>query len=70
MLRIDWMRAIGCESDPRGRQGPVIGNAFCSFHKQLEYPGTVVDTLYLSDPGRSSFESWCTLSREDDPQTV
>lgn len=68
-VRIDWMRAIGCDPDPRG-EGPVIVNAFCNFHKQLEYPGTVVATMYVSDPGRSSFESWCTLSREDDPGTV
>jgi acyl-CoA thioester hydrolase len=69
IVRIDWLRAIGCEPDPRG-DGPVIVNAFCNFHKQLEYPGTVVATLYVSDPGRSSFESWCTLVRQDDPQTV
>lgn len=69
IVRIDWMRSIGCEPDPRG-EGPVIVNAFCTFHKQLEYPGTVVATLYVSDPGRSSFESWCTLSRSDDPDTL
>jgi acyl-CoA thioester hydrolase len=69
IVRIDWMRSIGCEPDPSG-EGPVIVNAFCTFHKQLEYPGDVVATLYISDPGRSSFESWCTLSRSDDPATV
>jgi acyl-CoA thioester hydrolase len=26
--------------------------------------------MYVSDPGRSSFESWCTLARVDDPDTV
>ena len=69
IVRIEWMRAIGCEPDPRG-EGPVIVNAFCNFHKQLEYPGEVVATLFVSDPGRSSFESWCTLSRSDDPDTL
>jgi acyl-CoA thioester hydrolase len=69
IVRIDWMRAIGCEPDPRG-EGPVIVNAFCNFHKQLEYPGEVLATMYVSDPGRSSFESWCTLSRSDDPDTL
>lgn len=69
IVRIEWMRAIGCEPDPRG-EGPVIVNAFCNFHKQLEYPGEVRATLFVSDPGRSSFESWCTLSRSDDLDTL
>jgi acyl-CoA thioester hydrolase len=68
-VRIEWMRSIGCEPDPQG-EGPVIVNAFCNFYKQLEYPGEVLATLYVSDPGRSSFESWCTLARGDDPDTI
>jgi len=68
-IRIDWMRSIDCEPDPLG-EGPVIVNAFCTFHKQLEYPGDVVATMYVSDVGRSSFESWCTLERADHPGTV
>lgn len=68
-IRIEWMQSIGCQPDPRG-EGPVIINAFCTFHKQLEYPGDVIATMFVSDTGRSSFESWCTLSRSDDPDTV
>lgn len=68
-VRIEWMRSIGGTPDPQG-EGPVIVNAFCNFHKQLEYPGDVIATLYVSDAGRSSFESWCTLARADDPETV
>jgi acyl-CoA thioester hydrolase len=68
-IRIEWMRSIGCQPDPKG-EGPVIVNAFCTFHKQLEYPGEVIATMYVSDVGRSSFESWCTLQRSDDPDTV
>mgnify|MGYP002786217240 FL=1 len=68
-IRIEWMQSIGCQPDPSG-EGPVIVNAFCTFHKQLEYPGDVIATMYVSDAGRSSFESWCTLSRADDPDTV
>jgi acyl-CoA thioester hydrolase len=26
--------------------------------------------MYVSDPGRTTFESWCTLSREDNPGVV
>ena len=36
--------------DPRGT-GPLIVNAFCNFHKQLEYPGDIVVKMYVSDPG-------------------
>lgn len=68
-IRIDWLHAIGCQPDPRG-EGPVIINAFCTFHKQLEFPGEVIATMYVSDIGRTSFESWCTLTRADDPDTV
>ena len=67
--RIDWFRAIGCRINPDG-EGALIVNAFCNFHKQLEYPGDIVVKMYASDPGRSSFESWATIARVDDPGTV
>ncbi len=69
IIRIDWMRSIGCLPDPRG-EGPVIVNAFCNFHRQLEFPGHVLASMYVSDPGRTSFETWCTMSRADDPDTI
>jgi acyl-CoA thioester hydrolase len=68
-VRIDWMRAIGCAPDPRG-EGPIIINAFCTFHKQFEYPGDVVVKMYASDPGRSSFETWATMERADQPGVI
>ena len=68
-IRIEWMRSIGCGPDPDG-QGPVIVNAFCNFYKQLEYPGDVLMKMYVSDPGRSSFESWGTMERTDKPGVV
>jgi len=67
--RIDWFRAIGCAIDPQG-EGALIVNAFCTFHRQLEYPGDIVVKMYVSDPGRSSFESWATIERVDDPGRV
>ena len=51
-------------------EGPVIVNAFCNFYKQLEYPGDVLVKMYVSDPGRSSFESWATLERTDMPGVI
>ncbi len=68
-VRIEWMRSIGCQPDPQG-EGPVIVNAFCNFYRQLEYPGDVLVKMYVSDPARSTFESWGTMSRTDDPEAV
>ena len=69
MVRIEWMRSVGCSMSPDA-EGPVIINAFCTFHRQLEYPGDVRAKYYVSEPGRSSFESWCTLERTDRPGFV
>jgi acyl-CoA thioester hydrolase len=68
-IRIEWMRSVDCQPDPQG-EGPVIVNAFCNFYKQLEYPGDVLARMYVSDPGRCTFESWCTLERADQPGVI
>ena len=68
-IRIDFFSSINCVPDPKG-QGPVIVNAFCNFYKQLEYPGYVLAKMYVSDPARTTFESWCTLERADQPGLV
>jgi len=69
ICRIDWMHAVGCEPNPQG-EGPVIVNAFCNFYKQLEYPGDIRVKMYVSDPGRTTFESWCTIERVDQPDVI
>jgi len=66
IIRIDWMRSIGCEPQPGG-EGPVIVNAFCNFYKQVEYPGSLRVKMYVSDPARSTFESWGTMEMEHQP---
>lgn len=53
-----------------GNQGPLIVNAFCNFYRQLEYPGDVLLKMYVSDPGRTSFESWGTMERADEPGVI
>jgi acyl-CoA thioester hydrolase len=63
------MRAIGCQPDPTG-EGPVIVNAFCNFYKQLEYPGEVLLKFYVSDPARTTFETWGTMERLDQPGVI
>jgi acyl-CoA thioester hydrolase len=68
-IRIDWFDKIGFVPNPLG-EGPVIANAFCNFFKQFEYPGNILAKLYLSDPRRTTFESWCTLERTDQPGVV
>ena len=68
-VRIDWMRSAGCMPDSGG-EGPVIVNAFCNFYKQLEYPGDVLTRMYVSDPARTTFETWATMERSDAPGVV
>ena len=69
IARIEWTRSIGCQPDPKG-EGIVIVNAFCNFYKQFEYPGEVLVKMYVSDAGRSSFETWATMERADAPGTI
>ena len=68
-IRIDWFYSVNCTPGPKG-EGLVIVNAFCNFYKQLEYPGDVLAKMYVSDPGRSTFETWCTLERVDEPGVI
>lgn len=67
--RIDWFRSIGCVPDAQG-EGPVIVNAFCNFYRQFEYPDEVVLKMYVSDPGRTTFESWATMEKVAEPGVV
>ena len=67
--RIEWFDGMGFTPDPAG-QGPVIVNAFCNFIRQLEYPGEVLVKVYVSDPARTTFESWLTMERTDQPGVV
>jgi acyl-CoA thioester hydrolase len=65
-IRIDWMNEIGGTPRPDG-DGPVIVNAFCTFIKQLEYPGDIRLRHYVANPGRTSFDTYLTIERTDDP---
>ena len=67
--RVEWLRAVGANPDPNGH-GPVIVNAFCNFYKQLEYPADVLVKMYVSDPKRTTFETWSTLERVDRPGVI
>jgi acyl-CoA thioester hydrolase len=69
IARLDWMFKVGAGVDPAG-QGPIVINAFCNFLRQLEFPGDVRVTVYVAKPGRTSFESYHTLERTDEPGVV
>jgi len=69
IVRIDWLRSLSAEPNPTGH-GPVIVNAFCNFYKQLEFPGDILVKMYASDPARTTFETWATIERVDQPGVI
>ena len=69
IVRLDWIFKVGGSTDQNG-QGPIIINAFCNFLKQLAFPGDARVTMYVANPGRSSFETYHTIERTDEPGVV
>ena len=69
IARLEWIFKVGASTDLAG-EGPVIVNAFCNFLRQLEYPGDVRVTLFVAEPGRSSFETYQTIERIDAPGVI
>jgi len=66
IVRIEWLHSVGGAPDPAG-DGPVIVNAFCNFVRQLEFPGELLAKHYVANLGRSSFDTFITLERTDQP---
>jgi acyl-CoA thioester hydrolase len=66
IVRIEWLHSLGGAPNPEG-DGPVIVNAFCNFIRQLEFPGELLARQYVANPGRSSFDTYVTLERTDQP---
>jgi acyl-CoA thioester hydrolase len=66
IARLEWLFRVGGPPDPNG-SGPVIVNAFCNFIRQLEFPGDILARHYVTNPGRSSFDTYITLERTDAP---
>ncbi len=62
IARLDWLASTGLQVEPHGI-GPVIVNAFCNFHLQLEFPAEVIARMYVRNPGRSSLETYTTLEK-------
>ncbi len=72
IARLEWMYKVGAPVDPQhpSGEGAVIVNAFCNFLRQLEFPGDLRARHYVANPGRSSFETFITLERTDEPGVV
>ena len=69
IVRLEWLFKVGAPTNPNGL-GPVIVNAFCNFIRQLEFPGDVLARHYVAHPGRSSFDTFITLQRTDNPGVI
>ena len=69
VVRLDWIFQQGASTDLAG-QGPIIINAFCNFLRQLSFPGDIRVTMFVANPGRSSFETYHTIERADEPGVV
>ncbi len=67
--RFEWLRSIGFDAGARD-ETLVVASAFFNFHRQLEYPAEVLLKMYVSDPGRTTFETWATLERVAEPGVV
>jgi acyl-CoA thioester hydrolase len=53
--RIAFLEEANGHFDANG-EGPVIVTAYCSFLKQLTYPGDIEIRTFVGSPGRSSIE--------------
>jgi len=69
IVRLDWVFKLGGYSGG-ATQGPVIVNAFCNFLGQLEFPGDILVKFYVAKPGRSSFDTFVTIERTDQPGVI
>lgn len=69
IVRIEWLHSLGGAPNPDG-DGPVIVNAFCNFIRQLEFPGELLARHYVANLGRTSFDTFITLERTDQPGLV
>ena len=66
IARLDWLFRVGAGLNG-STQGPLIVNAFCNFVRQLAFPGEALLRHYVCNPGRSSFDTYLTLERTDEP---
>lgn len=53
--RIAFLEDVAGPTDTSS-EGPVIVTAYCTFSKQLKYPGQIEVRTFIGTPGRSSIE--------------
>lgn len=63
--RIAFLEEVGGHFGVAG-EGPVIVTAYCTFVKQLKYPGDIEIRTYAGAAGRSSFEVTHEISLVDE----
>ncbi len=68
-IRMDWLHSLGLDEKGSGAS-PVILNTFCNFHQQLVYPGELCLRLFAGQAARTTFESWTTIERVDQPGKI
>jgi acyl-CoA thioester hydrolase len=68
-VRIAWLATLGITLGREG-VGPVMANGFCNFRRQIEYPGELVARHFVVPPGRSSLDTFFTLSTAEAPGVV
>jgi len=66
VARIAWFSSIG-HQPRRDVDGLILVNAFCNFIRQMEYPGEMLIRTFVTAPSRSSFDTWTTIERTDQP---
>jgi acyl-CoA thioester hydrolase len=68
-VRVSWIHGI---SGPvtAGTDGPVIANTFCNFYREVVFPAQLVVKLYVANPGRTSFDTYVSMERADQPGEV
>ncbi len=62
--RITWLASLslGAEGEPTG---PVIIKTSATFLKELSHPATVVVKTYAGKAGKTSLETWHTITDQD-----
>ena len=70
VVRLDWIFRLGASTSGHSGEGPVIVNAFCNFLRQLEFPGDIRVGMFIANLGRSSFDTYHTIERTDEPGVV
>lgn len=68
--RISWFTKKTSSTFQLEKTGPVVINSSCSFLKSIRYPEIILIKLYVSPPGRSSFESYYQIYSQNQPDIL